>query len=181
MLWMFSYKKKRKQKIWYNRYMHSKKCTRCLNNKACTEFYADRYAKDGYSSACRKCRSKQIAKASKRRKLQGKVSDEARSLTESNYKCLNLYLNDYRIKNLKYLVIPVWLKGAFQPNIGGVFLNQQGNGAMFLNVYTQMGGTHYAICDYSVEHLSETLTSQGYEILSPESVTELNIAGLKAI
>jgi len=161
--------------------MASKECTLCFNTKTYQEFYKDRHTKDGYSSACKGCRSRQIAKAAKRRRLKGLVSEESRSLLESNEKYLSQYLHEYRLRKLRYLVIPVWLKGAFQPNVGGIYLNHLDNSYMQLSIYTAQGGTHYAIREFSIHQLAQILTDRQYEVLSPEKVSELKISGIMAI
>lgn len=70
--------------------MEFKTCTRCHIEKPLEEFYKDSHAKDGRTSACKPCRSRQVSRAESRRlrRSQGKVLEERPELLEHNLETL---------------------------------------------------------------------------------------------
>ena len=67
-----------------------KRCTQCLKFKHLDEFYKDSHSKDGRTSACKPCRSRQVSQARRKRsnRSNGLVVNESPRLLEHNLRTL---------------------------------------------------------------------------------------------
>jgi len=149
--------------------MTTKVCSLCFIQKAPYEFYKDNHAKkDGYSSACKKCRSRQITIAAKKRRLGNLNGDIPQHLYETNEKWLKLYLEIFEQEMLSFFIIPVWLVGSYQPNIGGVSLKRTQSSDFILTIFKGDGSRSHVMCHYTVDQLVKIFVAERMEILSPE-------------
>lgn len=95
--------------------MEYKTCSKCYIEKPIKSFYRDLTTRDGLTSACKPCRSKQVSRARIRRdaKAKGLVVDDSPELLEHNLETLQ------RITNLEERPIKLnfrtQLIGALEP------------------------------------------------------------------
>lgn len=147
----------------------TKTCSLCKQKLSNTEFYKDRSHKDGLTSSCKKCRSRQVSRTAvfRRRRIKHGLPDPAkvdRTLYEKNLTILREYLEIF----FDTLEVNVHSRriGAIASDPNRIWLHLIGE-TPFIDFGPM--SNRYNLFDHSVEKITAIITKSKIELLPPNT------------